>query len=185
MRNHSLLIRSFAVLLVCSVSIGAQEPQGRLSDPCADWRYVGGGEDPPTISVTEVRNLPMCFGGEFVRIVGVYRIAFETCDLYDPTTGDRVAWVSLDRFYAAAKRCSSPGTLRRLDREEGGTFGLVALGTLQRGGGFGHMNSWPNEFQVICFETVADLSRSGSVIGSQEPKDRKRILEWYGRSKPR
>jgi hypothetical protein len=39
----------------------------------------------PTVDVTDVRKFPQCFSGEFIRLVGVYRIAFENSDLYDPT----------------------------------------------------------------------------------------------------
>jgi hypothetical protein len=75
--------------------------------------------------------------------------------------------------------------LRLLNREKGGTFGIVAMGVFQSGAGFGHLNRWANEFQVICLEKLTDLSDSGSVLEHQDPKARKRISDWYAKERPK
>ena len=83
----------------------------------------------------------------------------------------------------------------------GGTFGFVAMGIfhgtelpkhvdpklparvreqLERTPiRYGHMDSWANEFQVICVEQVVVFSDNGSLLEYQKPDARKRILEWY------
>jgi len=132
-----------------------------------------------------------------------YRVAFENSDLYDPTGEEGRTWITFDPFYSAVKRCSSPGTLHTLDRKGGGTFGFVAMGIFHGPElpknvdpklpaplrerlegtplGYGHMNGWPNEFQVICLEQVVVLSGDGLLLEYQKPDVRRRILEWYAK----
>ena len=102
-------------------------------------------------TLSDIYKLPQCFDGKFIRLAGIYRIAFENSDLYDPT-GNSSSWVSFDPFYPALKRCSTHETLKLLERENGGTFGIVALGIIKTSGRFGHMGGWRSEFQMICLE---------------------------------
>jgi len=178
MRKLILLLTTFGV--GAALCTGAIAQTNKSVDPCADWRFVS--INAPTITATVLRYLPQCFNGKFIEMVGVYRTFFENSDLYDPTGGDdQRTWVSFDQYDAAVKRCSSSPAMHTLDRKGGGTFGFVALGILRRGGGFGHMNGWANELQVICVETVVKLSDSGAVFDYQKPKARKRILDWYSK----
>ncbi|MFL6228536.1 MAG: hypothetical protein ACJ741_07125 [Pyrinomonadaceae bacterium] len=180
--------------------------QEKPKDPCSDLRFMPLSDEAPTVTATDVRNLPQCVAGKFIRLVGIYRISFENSDLYDPTGDGGGAWVTFDPFYSAVKRCSDHKALRLLDRKHGGTFGFVAMGIL-RGPeppkdvdpnlpawfrerleqtprtplGYGHMNAWPNEFQVICLEEVVFFSGDGSLFEHQKPDVRKRILEWYAK----
>ena len=180
------LRRTFAICgIVITCSLAACAQQTKQKDPCSELRFLALLNDAPTISVTDVRNLPQCFDGKFIRLVGVYRVAFENSDLYDPTGNGGSTWVSFDPFYSAVKRCSSPQALKLLDREKGGTFGFVAMGILHRGGGFGHMNGWDNEFQVICLESLVDFSDSGVLLEFQKPNVHKRILDWYAKNLPK
>jgi hypothetical protein len=173
-------------------------------DPCDELRFMPLLNEAPTITATDVRNLPQCVSGKFIRLVGIYRIAFENSDLYDPTgdEGGRT-WITFDPFYSAVKRCSDRKALHLLDRKNGGTFGFVAMGIfhgpelpknvdpklpaplrerLERTPlGYGHMNGWPNEFQVICVEEVISFSGDGSLFEYQKPDVKKRILEWYAK----
>ena len=173
-------------------------------DPCSEIRFMALLNEAPTITATDVRNLSQCVTGKFIRLVGIYRIAFENSDLYDPTGEGGRTWITFDPFYSAVKRCSDREALRLLDRKKGGTFGLVAMGILHgpepyKNGdpklpapmrellektprGYGHMNGWPNEFQVICVEKVVFFSGDGSLLEFQKPDVRKRILEWYARN---
>jgi hypothetical protein len=173
------------VMLVLTLTAHTRPIKQKKQDPCSELRFLALMNEAPTISATDVRNLPHCFNGKFIRLIGVYRIAFENSDLCDPTGDGGSTWVSFDPFYSAVKRCSSPEALRLLNREKGGTFGFVAMGVFHSGGGFGHLNGWANEFQVICMEKLTDLSDSGSVLEYQDPKARKRILDWYAKEWPK
>jgi len=175
----------FGIALLTCATTYAQQPKQKKDDPCSELRFLAGMNEAPRISATDVRNLPHCFEGKFIRLVGVYRVAFENSDLYDPTASGGRTWVSFDTFYSAVKRCSSAEALRMLEREKGGTFGFVAMGVFHSGGGFGHMNGWANEFQVICLESVVDFSADGALLEYQNPKVRKRILDWYAKERPR
>jgi len=188
------------VLFSASAAYGQQE---KPKDPCAEVRFMPLLNEAPTITATDVRNLPQCVSGKFIRLVGIYRIAFENSDLYDPTGEEGRTWITFDPFYSAVKRCSDPEALRLLNRKNGGTFGVVTMGIfhgpepyknvdpklpsalrerLERTPrGYGHMNGWSNEFQVICVEKVVFFSGDGSFIEFQKPDVRKRILEWYGK----
>ena len=64
------------------------------------------------------------------------------------------------------------------------SFGL-AMGVFHSGGGFGHMNGWTNEFQVICLESLVNFSGNGATLENQNLKVRKRILDWYAKERPR
>jgi hypothetical protein len=172
-----LIIITINSLIVC-----AQDAKHEKQDPCLELRFMPLGNEAPTITATDVRNLPRCLNGKFIRLVGIYRVAFENSDLYDPTGNGGSTWISFDQFYSAVKRCSSPAALKLLDREKGGTFGFVAMGAFHSGGGFGHMNGWDNELQVICLESLINFSESGSLLEYQRPEVRKRISEWYGKN---
>lgn len=204
------LIRSFivfAIVIISSLPVCAQQTIQNQQDPCSELRFMALLNEAPTISVTDVRNLPQCFNGKFIQLVGIYRVAFENSDLYDPIGNEGSTWVSFDPFYSAVKRCSSPQALKLLDREKGGTFGFVAMGvfhgpepyqnvdpklpapirerlerSLRR---YGHMGGWDNEFQVICLENLVDFSDSGALLEYQKPNVRKRILEWYAKNLPK
>jgi len=173
------------VMLVLTLTVHTRPIKQKKQDPCSELRFLALMNEAPTISATDIRKLPQCFNGKFIRLIGVYRVAFENSDLYDPTESGGATWVSLDPFYSAIKRCSSPEALRLLMREKGGTFGFVAMGIFHSGGGFGHLNGWANEFQVICLEQLMDLSDSGNVLEYQNPKAHKRILDWYAKERPK
>lgn len=192
----------FLVFVVAVLANGVSA-QTKPKDPCDELRYMPLLNEAPTITATDVRKLPQCFNGKFIRLVGIYRVSFENSDLYDPTGEEGRTWITFDPFYSAAKRCNSPGTWHTLDRKGGGTFGFVAMGIfhgpelpknvdpklpaplrerLERTPlGYGHMNGWPNEFQVICLEQVVVFSGDGSLLEYQKPDVRKRILEWYAK----
>jgi hypothetical protein len=179
MLRLTTLVIVFAVTFLAATVARGQTT--KRDEPCSELRFLPLGTEAPTITATDVRNLPQCFNGKFIEMVGVYRVFFENSDLYDPTGGDQRTWVSFDPYYSAVKRCSSSSAMHLLDRKKGGTFGFTALGILRRGGGYGHMNGWANELQVICVETVVDFSDSGAVFDYQKPDVRKRILDWYAK----
>lgn len=177
--------------------------QEKPNDPCSDIRFMPLSSEAPTITASDVGNLPQCVHKKFIRLVGVYRITFENSDFYDPTSEAGRTWITFDPYYSAVKRCSDREAMRLLDRKDGGTFGFVALGIfhgpefpknvdpklppdlrerLERTPiRYGHMNGWPNQFQVICVEKAVLLSGNGSVLEAQKPDARKRILEWYAK----
>ncbi len=207
-RRLSNLMRLIIFILVLSgisfIGAGTAYCQpGKAQDPSSDLRFMPLMNEGPTITATDVRNLPQCVSGKFIRLVGIYRIAFENPDLYDPTGDGGRTWITFDPFYSAVKRCSDRKSLHLLDRKNGGTFGFVAIGIfhgpelpknvdprlptplrerLERTPlGYGHMNGWPNEFQIICVEEVVFFSGDGSVLEYQKPDVKKRILEWYAK----
>jgi hypothetical protein len=182
MRKLWKIFIAFGIVLISTFAIHTQTSQQKQKDPCKELRFLALGGEAPTVSATDVKNLPHCFDGKFIRLFGVYRAAFENSDLYDPTGNGRT-WLSYSPFYSAVKKCSSPQALKLLDRESGGTFGLIAMGVFKSGGGFGHMNGWESEFQLICVEEVKDFSKSGVLFQYQEPKVQKQILDWYAKEK--
>lgn len=93
-------------------------------DPCKDLRFMPLGGDAPTLSMKEAMEFPNCVEDKLVRLYGIYRVAFENSDYYDPD-GTGSAWLEFSPFYTLTKKCSSPGTLNLLDSKNGGTFGLV------------------------------------------------------------
>jgi hypothetical protein len=113
------IIVTLAVITFCSLAVRAQQTKQEKSDPCSKLRFMPLLNEAPTISATDVRNLPQCFHGKFIRLVGIYRVAFENSDLYDPTGEGGATWISFDPFYSAVKRCSAPQALKLLDREKG------------------------------------------------------------------
>ena len=196
-----LFISMFLVVsLGGAIVVCAQE---KSNDPCSDIRFIPLSNEAPTITVTDVRKLPQCVHQKFIRLVGIYRITFENSDFYDPTGEGGRTWITFDPYYSAVKRCSDRQAMRLLDREDGGTFGFVALGIFhgpelptnvdpklppdlrerleQTPRRYGHLGGWPNQFQVICVEKAVLLSNSGSVLEAQKPDARKRILEWYAK----
>ena len=201
MRHSILLLVLMAAAIANVATVVGQQQKPR--DPCEEPPFMPLLNEAPTITATDVRSLPKCFSGKFIRLVGVYRVAFENSELYDPTGEEGRTWITFDPFYSAVKRCSAPGTLQALDRKSGGTFGFVAMGIFhgpelpksvdpklppalresleKHPPGYGHMNRWPNEFQVICIEKVVLFSGDGSVLQYQKPDVRKRILEWYAK----
>jgi hypothetical protein len=162
-----------------STSVRAQTT--KQQDPCSERQFLPLDNAAPTVTATDIRNLPQCFNGKFIRVVGIYRRIFENSDFYDPTGGGESTWVSFDADDLTVKRCSPSSAIHRLLREDRGTFGFIATGILRRGGGFGHLLSWQNELQVTCIETVVALSKSGNLLYAQEPNARKRILDWYAK----
>lgn len=172
----------FFVLFTGAFAIFPQSTPQTQEDPCKNLRFLALSGEAPSVSMTDVSNFPQCFNGKFIRLSGIYRIAFENSDLYDPTENGS-AWISFSPFYSAIKRCSPPEVLKLLNRENGGTFGLTALGVLKTGGGFGHEGGWSNEFQVICVEEVKDFSKSGVLFEVQPPKVQKQIISWYAKRK--
>jgi hypothetical protein len=183
MRSAILLFLIIGTALI-NAETGATQQQ-KAKNPCDELRFMPLLNEAPTITATDVRTLPQCFNGKFIRLVGIYRGAFENSELYDPTGEEGRTWITFDPFYSAVKRCSAPGTLHALDRKDGGTFGFVAMGIfhgpeLSRNR-YGHENGWPNEFQLICVEKVVVFSGDGSLLEYQKPDVRKRILEWYAK----
>jgi len=199
-----LVICTLVLLGTALFSAGAvYGQQEKTKDLCSELRFMPLLNEAPTITATDARTLPQCVSGKFIRLVGIYRVAFENSDLYDPTGEGGRTWITFDPFYSAVKRCSDREALHLLDRKNGGTFGFVAMGIfrgpklpknvdpklpaplrerLERTPlGYGHMNGWPNEFQVICVEKVVLFSGDGSLFEYQKPDVRKRILEWYAK----
>ncbi len=172
----------FCLMLIGIFSARAQTTQQNQKDPCKELRFLALGGEAPTVSATDVKNLPQCFDGKFIRLFGVYRIAFENSDLYDPT-GNGSSWISYSPFYSAVEKCSAPADLKLLNRKNGGTFGLIAMGVFKSGGFYGHENGWESEFQLICVEEVIDFSKIGTLFQYQTPKVQKQILDWYAKEK--
>jgi hypothetical protein len=201
MRYLILVLVVIAAAFLGAGTVAAQ--QQKPKDPCDQLRFMPLLNEAPTITATDVRNLPQCIAGKFIRLVGIYRISFENSDFYDPTGDGGRTWITFDPFYSAVKRCSDREALHLLDRKHGGTFGFVAMGifhgpelpknvdprlpkalreSLERTPlGYGHMNGWPNEFQIVCVEKVVLFSGDGSLLEYQKPDVRKRILEWYAK----
>ena len=146
-------------------------------DPCKDSRFLPLGNDAPTLSVTEAQEFPECVEGQLIRLYGVYRVAFENSDYYDPT-GKSSAWLS-SPYYSITKKCGSQEALHVLKSKNGGTFGLVALGILKTGGSFGHMGGWDAEFQIICVEDAKKFYKDGVVFDYLPPEIQHQILSWY------
>jgi hypothetical protein len=165
------------------IQIFAQERRVRKlglggKDPCNDLRFMALDSEAPTLSMKEALEFPECVDGKLIRLYGIHRVAFENSDYYDPG-GTGSAWLEFSPFYTLTKKCSSPGTLNLLDSKNGGTFGLVALGILRTGGGFGHMNGWDNKFQLMCIEDAKKFSNTGVLFEYQTPEVQKQILKWY------
>jgi hypothetical protein len=170
------LVLSFGVFFTFSAQ--AQTTQKTEKDPCEQTKFQLSSSDPITFTLSDIEKLPQCFDGKFIRLVGVYRIAFENSDLYDPIEKSS-AWLTFDPFYPAIKRCSSSEALKLLNRESGGTFGIVAMGIINSNGSFGHMSGWKNQFQMICLEEIKDFSKYGLIFQAQPNKVQKQISDWY------
>jgi hypothetical protein len=178
MTTHLLKIAIY-FSLVCASSLAVSGQDAK--DPCGSVKVQLTSSDAPDVTLVEVKKDQLCFDGGFIRAIGIYRVAFENSDLYDPIDQTARAWINLDPFYPAVKRCGSPANLQTLNRKDGGTFGFIALGIIKTQGRFGHMNGWISEFQVICLEKVELLSRSGSVFSAKSGKEQKKILNWYNK----
>jgi len=133
----------------------------------------------PTLNASDLHNLPQCFDGKFIRLVGIYRVAFENSDLYDPTKLGASAWVSFGPFYRTTKRCGIENALDVIHEKAGGTCGFVATGVIRTGRGYGHLGGWPHELQVICIEKIVRLADFGWNLASQDPRTRELIIDWY------
>lgn len=85
--NLMQLVICTSVLLGTSLfSAGAvYGQQEKTKDPCSELRFMPLLNEAPTLTATDVRTLPQCVSGKFIRLVGIYRVAFENSDLYDPT----------------------------------------------------------------------------------------------------
>jgi hypothetical protein len=177
---NKLFLFSFAYLIILfgSFSTDAQTTQQSPKDSCERTEVLLTSSKPLAFSLSNIYKLPQCFNNKLVRIVGIYRIAFENSDLYDPT-GSGSSWLTSQKFYPIIERCSSPEALKSLDRKNGGTFGIVAMGIFNTGDGYGHLGGWNSEFQMICLEEVKDFSKSGSMIQYQTPEVKKQITDWY------
>ena len=199
--RKQILISLASCICFCCLTLYGQQKEAK--DACSDTRFMALLNEAPTITATDVRTLPQCVHDKFIRLVGIYRVSFENSDFYDPTGEGGRTWITFDSFYSAVKRCSDPQALRLLEHKNGGTFGFVAMGifhgpepsknvdprlpeairkSLERTSiGYGHLNSWPNEFEVICVEKIVLFSGNGSLFEFQKPDVRKRILSWYAK----
>jgi len=131
----------------------------------------------------EAAELEDCLQGKVVRIYGIYSAAFEGSVLGNLKEGPD-AWMSGEQFYSVAERCSSPAALREWKNPKGGTFGVVALGILRgRDGflGFGHMNAFDYEFQVLCLDEMKRFSDSTVIFESQTADVQKAMTSWYNK----
>jgi hypothetical protein len=165
---------SLFLLLILSTVVAAQ----RQKDACETARIQLAGGTAPDLTLAEIKKDARCYDNGFVRVIGIYRVAFENSDLYDPTAQSARAWVALDPFYGAVKQCSYKN-LKALDKKNGGTFGFVALGVVKTSGRFGHMGAWTLEFNPICLEKVELLSNNGFVFTSQPANEQLKISNWF------
>jgi hypothetical protein len=151
-----------------------------------------------TIDAGLLLQEPKCYDGVFVRTFGFYSYGFEMSSLSCPDCGNKkVAWVNMEKFHAAIKRCTSPENFKKLTSKNGATLGVVVLGVLntrldfddqssptdigakrlsEMAGGFGHMNMYDNEFSPICFEQVEAFSTYS--IATNE-KTLRRMKQWH------
>jgi hypothetical protein len=149
-------------------------------DPCKELRFMALGGEAPTLSIKEALQFPECVEGKLIRVYGIYRVAFENSDFYD-ATGTGSSWLEFGPYYSVTKKCGSPEALKTLDSKNGGTFGLIALGILRTGGGFGygHMNGWDSEFQMMCVEDAKKFYKNGFVFSSLPLDVQKQVVNWY------
>ena len=178
MRKIFSFIIAFIITLLYSGSVEAQRTSDSQKDPCEWIKILLASSEPLAFSLSTIYKQPECFNGKLVRVVGIYRIAFENSDLYAPT-GEGSSWLTFDPFYPVAKRCSSPDAWKLLDRKGGGTFGIVAMGIFNFGGRYGHLGGWGSQFQIICLEEGKEFSKPGTGFDAQSEKAKKQILAWY------
>jgi hypothetical protein len=145
---------------------------------CNDARFMASSGEAPTLSIKDVLQNPECVEGKVVRLYGIYSVGFEGSVYHDPTNTDS-AWLVISPYYSIAKKCSTREAWNIWKSPDGGTFGLVSLGILRTGGGFGHMNGWDNEFQVMCIEEMKEFSTKTLLFEYQTPDVQKQILSWY------
>jgi len=167
-----LLFIVVLVIVLGAKSSTAQKP----IDPCESVRIKLAGSEPTDLTLGEIAKNPTCYADRFVRLIGIYRVAFENSDLYDPDSERARAWVEFDPFYGAIKRCSNR-SLKVLDRKDGGTFGFIALGIIRTKGRYGHLNGWDYQFEPICIDKAELLSTSGIMLDEHAMKDK--VVKWY------
>lgn len=167
-----------SLLLVLPFVVTGSAIAQRVKKPCEEAQIQLAGGNAPDLTLADINKNSDCYNNGFIRVIGIYRVAFENSDLYDPSGGISSAWLAFDPFYAAVKRCSDRN-LKVLNRKNGGTFGFVALGIIKTKGRYGHMNGWSYEFNPICIEKVELLSDKGYVFESQPAETKSKILEWY------
>ena len=163
------------VTLTLPLLINAQ----RASDRCESISVQLTDPDGADFTLADINKNPGCFENALVRLRAIYRVGFENSDLYDPVDITARAWLDLDKFYPAIKRCGDASALSTITRKNGGTFGTVALGILKTSSHYGHMGGWNREFQVICIEKAVLLSKSWAVFGSQPSNTQSKIVDWY------
>jgi hypothetical protein len=147
-------------------------------DPCESVRTKLAGSEPADLTISEIAKNPSCYADQFIRLIGIYRVAFENSDLYDPDSKTARAWVEFETYSAALKRCSR-GNLKILNRKNGGTFGFIALGIIRTMGRHGHMNAWDYQFEPICIDNVELISPSGNVFAAHDRMMQDKIVRWY------
>jgi len=149
-------------------------------DPCKDQRFMTLDGNAPTLSIKDALEFPECIEGRLIRLYGVYSAGFEGSVYGAPSDNDS-AWVEFSPYYPITKKCSAAEAISVLKSPGGGTFGLVAYGILKTGGGFGHMNGWDTEFQVMCVDEMKKFSDVTVLLEYQKPNIQKQILDWYTR----
>jgi hypothetical protein len=147
-------------------------------DPCKDSRFDAPEDDAPTLSIKDALEFSDCIEGKLVRLYGIYSAGFEGSVFGAPSDKDST-WLELSPFYPITKKCSSPEAMRAWKSPSGGTFGLVAYGTLQTGRRFGHMGGWDTQFHAICIDEMKKFSDETLLLEYQKPNVQKQILNWY------
>jgi hypothetical protein len=147
-------------------------------NPCADLKFQTVDGKAPTMSIMDAIDFPECVNGKVIRLYGIYSAGFEG-SVFSDLNDSNSAWLTLSPFYPIAKKCSDPEAFKIWNSEGGGTFGFVGYGILRTNGGYGHMNGWDNEFQVMCIDEMRKFSDGTLIFKSQTPKVQKQMTNWW------
>jgi TonB family protein len=152
---------------------------------CSDPRLLTDDDKAPTLSVPEAIELEDCLDGKVVRVYGIYSRGFEGSVLTD-LKDTKVAWLSTVQFSPVVRKCTSSAAFSVFKSSDGATFGIVALGILRtREGmlGFGHMNSFDEEFDVLCFDEIRQFSTTTAIYDAQPLSVQKIMSSWYNKAR--
>ena len=82
----------FCVMLVLTLTAHTRPIKQKKQDPCSELRFMALMNEAPTISATDIRNLPHCFNGKFISDSG------SVLEYQDPKARKRISdWYAKER----------------------------------------------------------------------------------------
>jgi sulfatase modifying factor 1 len=143
----------------------------------------------PLLTYCDLVQHPIRYLGSEVRVVGIYRVGFEWTELYSTRCADTYrTWVEWTGGLPCPdaprpkERASSTGI-----ESYGGTFGLIARGTLRGGDGvgYGHLNAYTFQFDVKCTEQRELLDEESYHQHALTRKMRREIEKFLAKAEPK